>query len=209
MIRIQTFTYIDVFASNSYLISDENGDAVIIDFGFFDKNIFNTIKDNKLKLKAILLTHGHFDHICGLKDFTSAPIYLHKDDIELLFDPNRNVGSFFNQPVKLDIKKHSIHEIKDNQVINILNTPIKVIHTPYHTKGSVCFYFEKENSLFSGDTLFCDSIGRFDLPTSDFHLISSSLKKIYLLPNDIKIFPGHGKDFIFNKNDLIRYIKMP
>lgn len=208
MIKIKVFTYNDVFASNSYLISDDNNDAIIIDFGYFDKKIVDEINKQKLNLKGILLTHGHFDHIKGLKDLTDVPIYIKSEDYELLFDSYKNVSVFLNESVVLNSKNIKVNIIDDKQILNILNTPIKVIHTPYHTAGSVCFYFNKENILFSGDTLFYKSIGRYDLPTSDATKISSSLNKLFNMPNNIKIYPGHGPQFNLDKNDLIYYIKM-
>ena len=207
MIKIKVFTYNNVFAANSYLVSDENNDAVIIDFGYFDKNIFEEIKNRNLNLKAILLTHGHFDHIKGLINISDVPIYIKKEDYELLFDPYKNVSIFLNESVALN-SNTNIKIIKNEETLDVLNTPIKVIHTPYHTMGSICFYFNKEEALFSGDTLFYKSIGRYDLPTSDARLMKSSLNKLLSIPEGVKVYPGHGPKFDLDKKDLLTYIKM-
>ncbi len=193
MIKIKKNEYFDVFSANSYLLIDQSRNAVLIDCGYYDKNIVDYIKNNNLNFKAILLTHAHFDHIAGLNkmlnDF-NVPVYIFNDDVKLLSNSSLNGSFLIGEEINVDVKNIKI--IADNDIINLLEEPIKVIHTPYHTQGSVVFYLKESKCLFTGDSLFDGSIGRYDLPTSNFRLIKSSLEKIFSLPEETIVYPGHG-----------------
>ena len=192
--RIVSFIYNDVFemAANGYLLIDRKNDCVMIDPGKEDKEVVQYIKQNKLNLKAILLTHGHFDHIGGvnyLLNSFSVPVYIHEGDKDFLRKPRLNCSDRFSRKdIIVDVEPEAL---KDGQVLKMLDKDIKIIHTPFHTKGSSCFYIEEENILFSGDTLFFGSIGRTDFPTAQPELVDSSLAKLMRLKDETKVYPGH------------------
>ena len=177
---------------NIYIYYDEkSSDAVIVDPGHNATEVLEFVKD--LNVKKILLTHSHYDHIGDVnkvKVKTSAPICCHTDEKPLLQDPALNLsGPFFGEP--LDITPDEVFD--DNHTITIGDTTIKVIHTPGHTAGGACFYDEKNNVLFSGDTMFKRDIGRSDLPTGNGATLEASVRnKLLTLPNDTIVYPGHG-----------------
>ncbi len=189
--EIKPFIYGDNYielSANTYLVIDGK-DCVLVDPGKEDPKIVEFIKENSLNLKGILLTHGHFDHMRGIIAF-ECPVYIHKNDVELLNNPHLNCSDRFSRKnVSIDITPI---EVEEGTEINLLSKPIKVIHTPYHTLGSVCYYIPEEKILFSGDTLFKDAMGRSDFVTSDPSLIKPSLAKLGALPDDVILYPGHG-----------------
>ena len=195
--KIITFTYDDYFdlTANCYLLINDSKECIVIDFGKEDEQVVNYIKENNLKLEAVLLTHGHFDHIKGvdylLNNF-SVPVYIHELDKEFLTDVRLNGSNRFSRKDVVVNAKPIL--LKDGQVLKLIGSDIKVIHTPFHTRGSVCFYIEKENILFSGDTLFLSSIGRTDFPTAQPELVPSSLAKLMSLKDDTKVYTGHGAE---------------
>jgi hydroxyacylglutathione hydrolase len=170
---------------NCYVIATDEMLYVVDPGGDADKIIFQIKKENK-PLDAILLTHGHIDHISAVKEvseeFRNVPVYLHKEDHDLYLSPNNSMMPFFPPVTKPVIP-----------VDDIKTSDFEIIHTPGHSCGSVCFYFIKDGILISGDTLFCESIGRTDLPGGDYNKILNSIKeKIFVLPEKTKIYPGHG-----------------
>lgn len=195
-IKVETFNYDDYcFSCNTYIINDDANNCLIVDPGIDDINIINFINCHNLSLKGVLLTHGHFDHIRGLKLLTSLyptlKIYIHMYDGDCFKNHELNASTMDDNPFSIDI---NFIEVDENSSINDLNEPIKIIHTPFHTMGSVCYYLENSKILFTGDTLFKGSIGRFDLINSDFHFIRPSLNKLYNLSLDVCVYPGHGPD---------------
>ena len=174
---------------NCFILFDENKDAFIVDPGDSSKNIINVIEKNNLSIKFILLTHGHFDHVgavAALKEKYNVPIYLSEKDKNFLEKPEEVRASAFGiqiEPAKVD------YFVKDKDEIKFSQDIIKVIETPGHTIGSVCYLFK--NLLFSGDTLFNGSIGRTDFPESDHNLMMESLKKLKNLDDDIFVLSGH------------------
>ncbi len=185
--EIKTFTS-GPFQVNSYLITNKK-EAIIID-PFESKEILKEIKD--YKIKYIILTHGHIDHILAvneLKEKTNAKIAIHRDDLDLLNNENENMSISFNVKLK-KITPEII--LEDNQVLELENKKLKIIHTPGHTQGSISILVD--NNLFSGDTLFESSIGRTDLPTGSLEQEINSIKtKLLTLPEDTIIYPGHGE----------------
>ena len=178
---------------NIYLYFDEKtNEGVIIDPGSSRvSSIEKIINDNNIKLEAILLTHSHYDHIGAvqeIKSLTGATIYCHEAEKPLLEDPKLNLSKYSSE---IEFSPDKV--FADGEVYTIANTKIKVLHTPGHTQGCCCFYDAKNANLFSGDTLFRETVGRTDLPTSDTSSLLEGIKeKLFSLPDDTKVYPGHG-----------------
>ena len=180
--------------TNSYLIIDEkNKKAALIDpaKGSKDK-ILSFLEKNDLSLEAILITHSHFDHIGdvrSLQEKTKACVYIHKEDEKNLEKPGADGIAPFEEIEGAKADKN----VKENDLIEIGDLKIEVIHTPGHTPGGVCYYLEKEKILFSGDTLFSGTIGNLSFPTCSEKDMWISLKKLSSLPVDTIVYPGHGE----------------
>lgn len=185
-IEIKSFSLGD-FATNTYFILNQKEKTyIIIDAPQGVKSIMEKFSQEGFKPLCLFLTHGHVDHIQGLKEL-DLPFYIHYQDEAFLSDPNLNLSSFLLSPLVIE-KKPSL--LKEESITAWKNLTLKVIHTPGHTPGSVCF--KLNNYLFSGDTLFYDSVGRTDFSYADYNLLCNSLKKISSLDEDTVIFPGHG-----------------
>lgn len=175
-------------ANNCYLILDQDKKlGCLIDTPWDSREVIDFIKDQKIEIVFILLTHAHFDHIHGLNDFR-CPFYVHPKDKPFLSDSQLNGSSFFGSPVTI---KREVNLYNQDKPLVFNEQAIEVIHTPGHTPGSVCLKIA--DWLFSGDTLFFDSIGRTDIPlASGETLISSLQEKIMILPDSTVVYPGHG-----------------
>ena len=184
---LQTFTEPPIDNNNYLLIDEESKEAVLIDCSAAEPKIQQILEKYESKIKYILLTHGHFDHVAGIRP-TEAKIVMHKDDLPILNQTNMYLPAFGIPEITIPAIDIFIN---DNDVLNIGKTSIKVIHTPGHTQGGVCYLTDK--MLFSGDTIFRESVGRCDLEGGDFVQIADSIKtKIFSLPEDTIIYPGHG-----------------
>ena len=174
--------------NNNYLLIDEvSKEAALIDCSAVEPELKKTLDEYGAKLKYILLTHGHFDHVAGIRP-TNAKIVMHKNDLRELSKANQYLP-MFGIP-EITIPNIDIF-VDDGDVLTLGNNEIKVIHTPGHTQGGVCYLVD--NMLFSGDTIFKEAVGRCDLEGGDFDLIVESIEsKIFTLPKDIIIYPGHG-----------------
>lgn len=178
--------------SNCYLAIDNKSSCVIIDPSCDYDGVINYIIKNSLVCRGILLTHSHFDHMRGIDHTVKAlnvPLYVSSNDKDGLTDTRLNCSSMSNSKFIVQTKPVLV---SDQEVLELLEEPIRVIDTPFHTKGSACYYIAKSNLLFSGDTLFRGSIGRSDLPSSVGREIRHSLSKLFALPDETKVFPGHG-----------------
>lgn len=179
--------------TNCYVVDNtQTKEAIVVDPSDQATKIEQYLKENDLVCKAILLTHGHFDHIMAcneLAKLTSAPVYAHKEEVELLENPSFNLSSRYGAGyiVTPDVL------LDDEEELNLIGMKIKVIHTPGHTSGGVCFLFEEFDEMIAGDTLFYEEIGRYDLPTGDGNTLIASIKeKLLPLNPEIRVYPGHG-----------------
>ena len=177
--------------TNCYIAASSSGNCLVIDAPDDADTILEFIKEKKLTVSQIILTHGHFDHIlalAALHDATGAPIAIHENGAAFLKDGINNLCHYAGiswTPIKPQRLLH------DGDTIDVDELSFRVLHTPGHTADCICLY--GNHILFSGDTLFCRSIGRTDHPTGDTKLeIASILQKLMPLPDDTKVYPGHG-----------------
>ncbi len=179
--------------TNCYFIYRKGTPEVIcIDPADKGAQIVAKLKENGLEVAAIFLTHGHFDHIWGTKEMqecTGAKIYAYIGEKEVLENATLNVSAQVGRPYEVVADEY----LEDGAIITIHDMTCKVLATPGHTKGSCCYYFEEDKILISGDTLFQESVGRTDLATgSGAALVRSIKEKLLPLPEDVKVYPGHG-----------------
>jgi len=179
---------------NCSVIGDETTrEAMVIDPGDDIEDVIALIAKHKLKVKQIVITHAHIDHVGGamkLRAATGAPILLNQNDYDLLkMLDMQAVWCGMASPGKVEIDQN----VKQADTIKAGSLVADVIHTPGHTEGSVCLYFPLEKKLIAGDTLFAGSIGRTDLPGGSFDKIITSLQeKVLALPDETVVVPGHG-----------------
>lgn len=179
--------------TNCYFVYEEGKNQVLL-FDPADRGdyLYQSLKEKGFSVAAILLTHGHFDHIWGaqkLKELAGVKIYAYEDEAALCGDGELNASTMVGRTctIQPDVM------LKDNEVIMIAGISVRVIATPGHTAGSCCYYFEEDKFLISGDTLFQDSVGRTDLPTGSMSaLVRSIRERLMTLPETVKVYPGHG-----------------
>ena len=181
--------------TNCYLlINEKTKEAVIVDPASCPDYMMNYIKTEEIKLKAVLLTHAHFDHIMGLDGLLreyDIPVYAFESEKEVLNSARLNLSAMMAGAYTFSDARY----VKDGQILDIGGVQIRVIHTPGHTSGGCCYYIEKEGILFSGDTLFHASIGRTDFPTgSSSQLVRSVKERLFDLPDETKVYPGHMEE---------------
>lgn len=181
-----------IISTNCYLaVNEETRQTAVIDPAACPSYLMGHIKSEGLKIEAVLLTHGHFDHIMGLDGFLKeydVPVYLHRDDEQLIKDPGLNQSGVYTSGYTFG----SATYIEDNETLKTAGFEFKVLHTPGHTPGGVCYYAEAEKVLFSGDTLFQSSVGRTDFPLGSMaDLVRGIREKLMVLPDDVLVYPGH------------------
>jgi glyoxylase-like metal-dependent hydrolase (beta-lactamase superfamily II) len=194
---------VGIVGTNCYVVENDDKQCLIIDVAYSGVKIEEYIKENNLKPLAILLTHGHFDHCGGaryiFKD-DNLPVYCHKDDIELASNASKNR---WGAP-SLDCDVTNV--IKGEENLKIGAFEIKVLPTPGHTPGSVCYFIK--DYMFSGDTLFADDIGRTDLAGGNMSEMKKSLEKIKKIEGDYKLLPGHEESSTLSREKQNnRYLK--
>ena len=181
------------FQVNCYILAVENNSkAIIIDPGDEEKKIRRVLDTHSLEPALIINTHGHIDHI-GCNDKFGVPVYIHSLDLAMLNDPKLNLSHLL-QPRPSHIQSQ-VKVIEDKEKIELGLIQLEVMHTPGHTPGGICLLLKKpqNNILFSGDTLFYQGVGRTDFPGADEgQLIKSIREKLFKLPEDTVIYPGHG-----------------
>ncbi len=178
--------------TGAYLIIDRHKkEAAMIDPGAFDSDIIDTIQSQDVQLKKILLTHGHYDHIAGVPELaekTGAEIVIHEKDHPMLSDPHLNLSAFFGLLFTVDA---DVHNYTEGGIVQVGDFRLKVIETPGHTPGSICLL--ADDILFSGDTLFRNSVGRSDFPGSSTKDLRHSLHEILMkLDDSVRVMSGHG-----------------
>lgn len=179
--------------TNCYIVNKEDSNScVVIDPGEEAEKIASYVRKNQLTCEGILLTHGHFDHITAVNELRSligGRVYAYEGEKELMVDPLQNSSSLLGYEVAVQADEW----LCEGQLLEVADIIFRVMHTPGHTRGSCCYYAEKEQILFSGDTIFMESVGRTDLPTgNDRELLDSVRNKVLVLPDDVVIYPGHG-----------------
>lgn len=198
MIKLKRFAF-NPFQVNTYVLSDETGECVIIDAGMqggAEENLITDyIESNNLKPVMLLLTHAHIDHILGnefIVNNYNLKLFAHKEGVPFLSNAVAHAASF---GLSID-KVVDIDEfIDENKDITFGNSSLKVLYTPGHANGSVCFYSKEGNFVITGDVLFNQSIGRTDLPTGNYEILQNSIwKKLFTLPDETVAYPGHGPE---------------
>ena len=193
-IRIKTCVLGQV-STNCYLVyDDQTKEGVVIDPADNAPYILNKCSELGITLMAVLLTHGHFDHILAVEEirraFKEITVYAAEKEAKLLGDPRLNLTASYGTGVTLSPD----HLVKDGDILELAGFKWQVIETPGHTEGSVCLWIKEEEVLISGDTLFAESLGRTDFPTgSSADIIRSIKERLFVLPDDTMVYPGHGE----------------
>ena len=175
-----------------FLYREDCKECIVVDPADQGANIYNALKQNGFEVSGILLTHGHFDHIWGtkeLRELSGAKLYALEAERELLQDAHKNVSSQVGRPYTVDADVY----VKDGEEITLADMTFQVIATPGHTGGGCCYYLKEAGFLISGDTLFQESVGRTDFPTGSMGTLIRSIKeKLFVLPEEISVYPGHS-----------------
>lgn len=194
MMTVKEFL-VGVVGTNCFLATNsETKETLILDPGDGAESVIRFVESSQLRPVAILLTHGHFDHCMAAKELAGhygISIYVHEEDKETMENPAYNCSGMIGRELVFTADEY-FHGEKGH--LSMAGFEIDILHTPGHTPGGVCFYVKDEGILFSGDTLFCESVGRTDFPKGSMSsLVRSIHEKLLPLPNDTKVLPGHGE----------------
>ncbi len=188
--------------TNCYLIGKKNSKAIVIDPGDEIDKIMALVEKNNVEVEKIINTHGHFDHISAnneLKEKTNAEIYIHEKDKEALINPEKNLSTHLGQKNLVELKEAD-HILREGDTVEIEDYSFEVLHTPGHSPGSISLYDSNKKILISGDTIFSMGVGRTDFPgCSQEELINSIENKLLTLPDETKVYPGHGQETTIGK----------
>ncbi|MEG1705044.1 MAG: MBL fold metallo-hydrolase [Clostridia bacterium] len=183
----------DSYPTNCYIIYDENKNGVVIDPGFDKNRIIKEIEDNELKIKHVILTHCHADHLGELTsicEYAKCDCIINENDKDGLEDDEKAHFTKLNI-TKPDLSKFKVKTVKDKDIIEIGSIQLEVINTPGHTSGCMCLFEKQTSSLFTGDTIFAQCYGRVDLKSGSFEDIKESIDKLFNRFTDVIIYPGH------------------
>lgn len=193
-LRVEQYVVGPVMTNCYFAVNEGTNELLIIDPGDSANYLISKIKEKELKPAAVLLTHGHFDHASAAKaiaDEFSISVYAEQHEKETLESPAVNLCGMMGQQ---GVIFHADIYVKDGDILTLAGFSIKVLHTPGHTTGGCCYYMEREQALFAGDTLFCQSIGRTDFPGGSASVLLRSIKeKLLPLPGQTKVYPGHNE----------------
>lgn len=176
--------------SNMYLLIKEKNCAILDPGSTNMEDVINYIKNNKLNLECIIITHGHFDHTMGIVDiikYKNVPIYIGEKDKDFLYTPSLSLAIWSSKPFDMP-RDVEIIPVKDKDKVYGLTA----LSAPGHTVGSTLYYCDDTKSLFTGDVLFYRTYGRTDFPTGNYNDMIDTLKMIFELPEETTIYPGHG-----------------
>lgn len=194
-IKVEQYQVGPVCTNCYFAVNQDTKETLIIDPGAAGDYLIEQAEKEGLKPVAILLTHGHFDHATAAAEVAghfSVPIYAHETEKETLENPSLNLCGMVGGK---SLIFHADIYVKDAQMLDLAGFSIRVLHTPGHTIGGVCYYFINENVLFSGDSLFCESIGRTDFPRGSMSdLIRAVKEKLLVLPEYVRVYPGHNEE---------------
>lgn len=182
--------------TNCYLVFDENKEAILIDPGFDENKIIQYIKNLECRVKYIIITHAHADHIGALENlqkFTDAKIIVHKNDYNSLIGEEENYSDMLGIK-KQKLNTNDIIKVGDGYKFKVGKLNLEIIHTPGHTSGGICIFEKTSQKLFTGDTIFAEGYGRCDLYTGNFEKMLESIKKIFeRFEEEVEIYPGHER----------------
>ena len=195
--NIQTFTF-NLFQQHTRVISSDGERCIIIDPGFYSEGeraqFFDWFEGSGMKAEAVFVTHGHVDHIWGVKEcqdrLGGIPVYMSTEDSVEIDHGERMSRKLGLVPPRVDF---DYNDVTDGQILEYAGMTFKAIATPGHSRGGICYLEENEKVMFTGDTLFAGTIGRTDFEHGDYDsLIRSIMEKLIFLDGDIAIYPGHG-----------------
>jgi glyoxylase-like metal-dependent hydrolase (beta-lactamase superfamily II) len=187
--------------NNCFIVGDEiSKECFIVDPGDEPDRILDFLRENSLRLKYIICTHGHFDHVGAVSDIkkeTGGSVVLHKEDLALYMRTKDQAASW---GFEFDSQPAPDSFVSEEDTIRIGDLKFEVLHTPGHSPGGICLY--GEGILITGDTLFAGSVGRTDFPGGDIQALKKSFKRLMSLPDDVKVLPGHGPESTIGKERI-------
>lgn len=194
-VSISSLTVGNLAVNCWFLVNEDTKEALVFDPGDEAKKIQMYAGNKGWTIRDILLTHGHADHMAGadeLRTLTGAPVYALREEEAILLDAKKNLSVFINNRV---ITLEADEFLRDGQEITLAGMKLRVFHTPGHTPGGCAYYCEEACCVFSGDTLFRTSVGRSDFPGGSMsELVRSVKEKLFLLPDEVNVLPGHGEE---------------